>query len=273
MTNLFENFETDLVEKVYSLETNGYLCTIKAAYITEPVDAQGSKTGSMGLVLETETDTGFTRTETFWIQSKKTKSNYFINSKTGAKEPLAGFTQANNLCKVALGKPIMEAKTGTKVFEVYDSTAGKAIPQEKLAIIDLIGKQVYATVILQEENKTAKNKTTGVYEPIADTRTVNVTHNFFNAKNKKNANELEQELDATAYDKWVAKNRGVTKNKVKAIAPTEIQSFETETTQEVDDLFSEVQPSSTEEVNTLPIQNQVVDSLITASADDLFTQC
>ena len=96
--------EKDVVGGGYSpLESGLYPATIRLAYLEK------SSGGALSLVLNLETDAKREIRQTLWMTSGNAKGNlnYFVN-KDGEKQYLPGFTHANALTLLTIGKEISQ---------------------------------------------------------------------------------------------------------------------------------------------------------------------
>ena len=83
------------------------------------------------------------------------------------------------------------------------------------------GKPVILGIIKSVVDKNVKNDSTGEYEPSGETREENTIEKVFHHPSKvtvveaREAQKAGRDAEATFYDKWVEKNKGVTRNKAK----------------------------------------------------------
>lgn len=183
---------------------------IELAYIGK------SQSGATSLTLHLKRDGAMVR-QTLWVTSGDAKGNKTSYTDAKGKEHnLPGFSIANGLCLLTVGKPLAEMDTEEKVVKLYDFDAGKEMPVAVEALTELHGQHVIAGVIKQIVDKTKKNDATGQYEPTGETREENEIDKFFRAKDGLTKTEIEGGVtEPTFLNTWKAKWTGVTRNKAK----------------------------------------------------------
>jgi len=194
----FQIFDTDI-----------YPATIKAAY------AGKSAGGAQSVTLVAQLPTG-EYSETLYV-TKKTGENYFLNPNDKSKKvPMMGFAIVDDLCLMTTDKPLSEQDTEEKVVKIYDYDEKKDLPKSVPMLVDLIGKTAFLAIVRQNVDKNAKNESTGEYEPTGETREENVIEKVFHDPSKMSVVEAQQgATEPVFYDKWLQKNKGNTRNKVK----------------------------------------------------------
>lgn len=191
------------------LDSGIYLLTIKNAFLTV------SKGGAIGLVLQTETDTGRRFDNTEWMTSGTAKGRKNTYTRDGKEHYLAGFNNANAICLLTVGKEISAMVTEKKVVKLFKE--GKEEPTEVDMLTELQGKQFYAGILRQTVNKNEQNDA-GDYVPTAETRDENVVDKIFRLRDKKTVHEIRTQVEtAEFFDGWDKKNTGVTRDKVKKV--------------------------------------------------------
>jgi len=207
--------DRDSVGSAGPLESGLYNAKVTLAYINK------SQGGAMGLVLNLKTDAGKDVRQTLWMTSGTAKGckNYYEN-KDGEKQYLPGFTHANNLALLTVGKEIATLETETKVVNVYSPEAKAEIPTKVEMLMDLLGKEILVGLIKQTVDKTKKNDA-GAYEPTGETRDENEVDKFFRARDRMTTAEIRAEAqNATFVETWENKWKGVTRNKAKGAGGT-----------------------------------------------------
>ena len=218
---MFENLKTDSTIKEENdflggslLETDAYDMTIKVAYVDT------SQGGAMSLNLEVVTGSGQTFKQSLWMTSGTAKGckNYYLD-KNQEKQYLPGFNQANAICLLSVGKEIADVPTEVRTINVYNFDLKKDVPTEKNVIVELLGKTISLAIEKQTIDKTAKNETTGKYEPTGETRDQNEISKVFRTKDHLTVVEIKggatEASDDSFYNKWLAKNKGKVINKAK----------------------------------------------------------
>ena len=205
--------ERDSVGNSGPLESGLYNSTVSMAHINK------SAGGAMGLVLTLKTDAGKEVRQTLWMTSGTAKgcTNYYTD-KQGPKQYLPGFTHANALCLLSVGKEISALETETKVINLYSPEAKAEVPTKVEVVMDLIGQEIIVGLIKQTVDKTQKNDA-GVYVATGETRDENEIDKFFRAKDRMTTAEIRAQADeATFIDTWEAKWSGKTKDRAKGSA-------------------------------------------------------
>jgi len=223
---MFENLKTDNTIKSdadiiggYSvLDTNCYDFTIELAYVDT------SRGGAMSFNLHLKDTMGNTLRNTQWMTSGTAKggNNFYIDKQSGEKRYLPGFTQANNICLLACGKEISDLSTDDKVINLYDFKQRKEVPVTKQVITSLLNEQITVGVIRQTVDKTANTGTPEqpVYAPTGEVRDENEIDKCFRTSDGLTVNEVKAEAtEATFKQKWLDKNKGITRNKAKGASP------------------------------------------------------
>ena len=235
MGNIFANtkpatkfeVEDDFIGGGGILDTDIYPATIKYAYIGK---AKHSDARNLTLCLLIDGKIEVTRQ--IWMVNRE-GSVTRINPKTKKEENLRGYNQVNSLCMLLASKDISEMDQEEKVLNLYDFESKKEIPQTVDCFVELHGCELQVAIQKQIEDKTAKNESTGDWEPTGETREVNEFVKFY-AKNclvtlSEIANfikslggdfkdvladgELSKAIDKMEEDgahasKWLPKNRG-----------------------------------------------------------------
>ncbi len=202
--------DKDSVGSGGTLESGLHNVTISMAYLTK------SAGGAVGLVLNMKTDGGRDIRQTLWMTAGTAKGgNNFYTDKDGAKHYLPGFTHANNLALLTVGKEISAVDTEMKVVNVYSPEAKAEVPTKVEVLMELLGKEIIVGLIKQTVDKTAKNDA-GVYEPTGETREENEIDKFFRAKDKMTTAEIRAQVEeATFIETWDQKWTGKVRNKSK----------------------------------------------------------
>lgn len=205
--------EKDSIGGSRTLDSGLYGCTVSMAYINK------SAGGAMGLVLTLKTAEGNEVRQTLWMTSGSAKGckNYY-EDKQGAKQYLPGFTHANALCLLTVGKEISALETETKVVNVYSPEAKAEVPTKVEVLMDLLNQEIIVGLIKQNVDKTVKNDA-GVYVATGETRDENEIDKFFRAKDKMTTAEIRAQADEAAFiNSWEAKWKDKVKDRAKGTA-------------------------------------------------------
>lgn len=195
--------------------TDVYPAKIEMAYIDI------AKSGAVGVVVHYKTASGALHRETQYIKSGDAKGNKHYYVKDGNQYNLPGFNTINAVTNLAGDDGFnlldVEEHIEKKVIKVYDFEAKKELPQEKLVIIPLIGKDI--TIAIQEilEDKTAKNDQ-GKYIPTGEHRTKFEIAHVFHSDTGMTVSETkaamkDESLVAEFQAKWLEKNQGKVRDK------------------------------------------------------------
>jgi hypothetical protein len=214
MMSLFGNLKTEGLEEAQDrlggfqlFDTDAYEATITLAY------AGQSSGGAMNVTLVADID-GREYKETVYVTNKKGE-NFFLNQQDPTKKvPLPGFTTIDDLCLVTTDAPLSAQTTEEKVVKVYDPDLRAEAPKSVQVLTSLLGKQVYLGITRSLVNKQEKDSN-GEYQPVADTREENTIEKIFHYPTKATVVEAKNGADPAFFDKWLAKNRGVTRDRRK----------------------------------------------------------
>ena len=214
--NMLANLATsnDIADEKDSVGSGGvqesglYPGKVALAYI------QKAASEALGLVVIIKGDNGKDIKQTFWMTSGKAKggTNYYTD-KSGAKQYLPGFNQANSLALLTTGKEIGQLETETKVVNVYSSEAKAEVPTKVEVFTEMLGQEIITGLIKQTVDKTQKDDN-GVYQPTGETREENEVDKFFRAKDSMTTSEIRaQATEAVFIGTWEAKWAGKSKDK------------------------------------------------------------
>ena len=193
------------------LESGLYKATVNLAYLTK------SDGGAVGLALNLKTEEGREIRQTIYMTSGTAKGGQnFYTDKDGKKQYLPGFLIANSLALLTVGKEISELDTETKVVNVYQKAAKAEVPTKVEMLVELLGKEILVGLIKQTVDKTAKNESTGQYDPTGETRDENEIDKLFRASDRMTTAEIRAQATEAAFaNTWEAKHKGNTRNKAK----------------------------------------------------------
>lgn len=180
-----------------------------------------SKGGAKFVQLELkEVDTDNKRRFTIYVSNKEGSIKY-KNKKTGALEYLPGFLTIDSLCLLTVGKPLvqLQAQIEKKTINLYNFDLKREVPTEVDMLMPLIGQRIKAGILETIENKSAKNPSSGVYEPTNEKRTINEIDKFFRDRDDKTVGEIVGKKEKAEFiETWKAKWDGVPNDKYKAVA-------------------------------------------------------
>lgn len=208
---LFNNLGTQELEKsedrlggFKAIDTDIYTGPVKALF------AGKSKEGAMSLTVVVDIGGGREYKETLWITNKKGE-NFF--TKDNKKQPLPGFTVANEIALMTTEKELHQLDTEEKVIKLYDFELKKEVPTTVQMVTEAIGKPVALGILKVLENKSKKNDSTGKYEPIEETREVNIIDKVFHPELHVTIPEARDQKPAEFWDGWLKRNKGQLRDK------------------------------------------------------------
>ena len=191
-----------------------YKATVLLAHVGK------SAGGALGLHLTLKTEDDQEVRQTLWMTSGDAKGNKNFYEKDGVKSYLPGFTTANSLCLLTVGKEVSQMDTESKVIKLYNYEAKAELPTKVDMLADLIGQEVIMGLIRQTVDKNVKDAA-GTYQPTGETRDENEVDKFFRAKDRMTTAEIRAQATEAAFaDTWEAKWTGKVRNKAKGAAGT-----------------------------------------------------
>lgn len=191
-----------------AVESDLYILTLKAAY------AGTSAGGATSVTLVGELEDGREYRETVYVTNKAGQNWFPHKDDPKKKVPLPGFTVIDDLCLVVTGQPLREQDEHVeeKVIKVYDHDAKAEVPKAVPMLMSLVGQKVAFGIIKQIVNK--REKKGDEYVEIADTREENYIDKVFHPEAKMTVAEARMgQTEPAFWDAWVARNKGVTKDK------------------------------------------------------------
>ena len=218
--NTFDNLKTDssisaAEDSVGSsfgpVDSAVYEAKITMAYTDK------SKGGALSLNITLDTSAGEVR-ETIWMTSGNAKGNKNTYERDGEKHYLPGFTLANHIALLTVGKEIGDvlSETGeTKILKLYDYDAKKEMPVEKTVVTGLLNQEISVGILKKIVDKNVKNDN-GEYVPSGEVREINEIDKTFRHRDGMSVAEiLAQATEATFIDTWKKKFTGVVQDKSK----------------------------------------------------------
>lgn len=191
-----------------------YNMTITLAYL------KTAASGALALALELKSDAGQVVRQDFWMTSGTAKGGKNYYEKDGEKRYLPGFTMANSLSLLTVGKEIGQHETETKVINLYSAEAKAEVPTKVEMFTDLLGKEIIAGVIRQTVDKNVKDAA-GNYVPSGETRDENEVDKFFRVRDRMTTAEIRAQAEQASFiDTWNEKWAGKVRNKAKGASGT-----------------------------------------------------
>lgn len=196
------------------IDSGLYNMTVSLAYL------KTAGSGALALAVELKSDAGQIVRQDFWMTSGTAKGGKNYYEKDGEKHYLPGFTMANSLALLTVGKEIGQLETETKVINLYSSEAKAEVPTKVEMFTDLLGKEVIAGVIRQTVDKNVKDGA-GNYVPSGETRDENEIDKFFRMRDRMTPAEIRAQAEKAVFiDTWNEKWAGKVRNKAKGAAGT-----------------------------------------------------
>ena len=153
---------------------------------------------------------------TIYMTNRKGENFYVRDNK---KNYLPGFTLANSLCLLTVGKEISTLETEEKVLNVWNAELKKVAPTPKQVVMDLLGEAVTVGVVQRIENKNVLNQSTGKYDPTNEKRELNEVVKFFQADTGFTVPEITaQAKEAVFLSQWKEEWDGVVDDRFKEVA-------------------------------------------------------
>lgn len=238
MSNIFANkkpaakaeVEDDFLGGGGVLETDIYPAEIKYAFIGK---AANSDARNLTLSLKVN---NLEIQRQIWMTNRNGDVTY-KDKKTGEDKNLPGFNQVNSLCMLLCSKEVGDMEVEEKTLNLYDFESQKEVPQAVDCFTELHGLQLQVAIQKQIVDKTAKNDSTGDYEPTGETRETNEFIKFFPEDKLVTISEVAHYIKSLGGDfedvmsdgdlgkaiakmedgdyaaKWLDKNRGETYDK------------------------------------------------------------
>lgn len=214
MSNPFANLSNDGLEEqkdtlggFASLDSDVYPGVIKIAF------AGKSAKGAHNVTFHFDLD-GREHRETIYVTNRDGQ-NWYPNKKDASKKmPLPGFTTANNIALLATGFALADLAVEERVIKLWDKDAGAEVNTKVNAFVDMAGKPIKLGILKQIVDKNVDDGT-GNYVPSGETREENVIDQVFHGETGRTVNEVKggQVQTGEFIDKWLAKNKGETRDR------------------------------------------------------------
>lgn len=220
--NPFENLSNTGLEEAkdvlggggFTLDTGIYKGTIKAAY------AGKSKNGAASLsVVVTVDNNGRPQEyrETVYVTNRQGENFYPDKTDPTKKNPLPGFTTANDIALLSTGRGLNEQTFEERVINVYSYDLKKEVPTKVAMATDMLGKDI--TLAIQRSTVDKTTLVGDTYVPNGETRDENTIDKAFHSESGRSVSEVIRKLPKGEFiDQWREKNTGVTRMKAKGAA-------------------------------------------------------
>lgn len=211
------NTNTDLEESIDTLGGGGSFTVPSDIYELVIKQAYGhvAASGAMAVHLELGvTGRENPYSETIYVTNKNGENFYTRN---GKNFPLPGFSIIEDICLITTGSGLSEQPHEDKLVNIWDFESSKFIPKERPVLVDLIGKKFSGGILEIRENKTAKNQSTGKYEPINEERIINNLQKVWDTDSQLTVFEARNDKDPEFWDAWIDKYAGNLQDKYKEV--------------------------------------------------------
>lgn len=189
-----------------ALQTNVYNAHIKVAYIG------AAASGALNVTVEVVLDNNGAKrnlSETIYISNKE--GSFEFKNREGNMELLPGYVLFDSICKAAVGLPFAQLNPEERMIKIH---ADKE-PEKREVFMELLGKPIKLGIVEETVDKTAKNDTTGKYEPTGETRDQNTMSKVFDAEGLTAFERESGKTEPEFMNAWIAKFAGKKFNKSK----------------------------------------------------------
>lgn len=202
MSNIFsdkkaakgEGVEDDFLGGGGVVDTDIYKGVIKYAYIGKAATSDARNT-----TICIKLDNGKEVTRSIWMTNRKGDVTY-KDKRSGEEKNLPGYNQVNSLAMLLASKEVGDLDVEEKTLSLYDFDAKKEVPQAVDCFTELHGEELHVAIQRQTVDKTAKNESTGDYEPTGEVRDVNEFVKFFPGQGLVTISEVQQFIKSLGGD-------------------------------------------------------------------------
>ena len=211
--NPFANLSNDGLEEAKdtlggfsSLDSDVYEGVIKIAFAGQSAKGAHSVTFHVDL-------NGREYRETLYVTNRDGQNWYHPKVKgvpdTTKKNPLPGFTTANDIALLASGFGLADLAVEERVIKLWDKDANAEVNTKVNAFVDLSGKPIKLAILKQIVDKNVDDGQ-GNYVPSGETREENVIDKAFHAETGRTVTEVKSGQVQTGefIQKWLDKNKG-----------------------------------------------------------------
>ena len=135
----------------FTLPTGLYPMVIENAFLEK------TASGAMMMHVHLKKKTGGNQVYRFknCIVSGDAKGNKPTYIKDGKEFPLPGYSQMNQICKIAAGITLGQIDPEKKLVKMWDFDAGAEVPREVPVVTEIVGQEILAGIQFRRENKRA----------------------------------------------------------------------------------------------------------------------
>lgn len=223
--SMFSKLKTDGLEETQDRLGGGGFIIPTDIYPGKIKNFYGGKSekGALSVTLSIVKADGKEYKETIYVTNQD-GDNFFLNKDdTSKKIPLPGFTIINDICMITTGKPLSEQEWETKTVNVWDKDAKKELPKSVESASEVTGQDIALGIEMQLVNVTAKNATSGKYEPTGEDKQQNAITKVWHPEARMTLVEAQagEETEGVFWDKWLAQNKDkeIDRRKVKGAPP------------------------------------------------------
>lgn len=197
----------------FTLPTGLYPMVIENAYLDK------TDTGAMMMHVHLKRKVGGNQVYRFnnCIVSGDAKGNKPTYIKDGKEYPLPGYSQMNQICKIAAGVTLGQIEPEKKLVKLYDFDAKAEVPREVPVVTQIVGQEILVGIRLRRENKRAQQN--GKWVDTNEAREFNEIDKVFYPDGFTVTEKAAEAEEASFVEKWrTAHPEGTVIDKFKPVA-------------------------------------------------------
>jgi hypothetical protein len=222
----------------FILPTGLYPMVIENAYLDK------TASGAMMMHVHLKRKTGGNQVYRFknCIVSGDEKKNKPTYVKDGKEYPLPGYSQMDQICKIAADTSLGQIEPEKKLVKLWDFDANAEVPREVPVVTQIIGQEILAGIQLRRENKRALHD--GKWANTNEAREFNELDKVFYPDGFTVTEKAAEAEEAVFVEKWAKANpEGTVIDKFKPVAgaprPAAANAAASTAAAAPDDLFSD----------------------------------
>lgn len=151
------------------------------------------------------------------ILSGNDKGNKPTYVKDGKEYPLPGYSQMNQICKIAGDVTLGQIEPENKLIKLYDFDAKAEVPREVPVVTQIVGQEILVGIRLRKENKRALSN--GKWVDTNEAREFNEIDKVFYPDGFTVTEKVAEATEAAFVEKWRAAHpEDLVINKFKPVA-------------------------------------------------------
>lgn len=182
----------------FTLDTGLYPMVIENAYL-EKTDS-----GAMMMHVHLKRKAGGNQVYRFknCIVSGDAKGNKptYFDAKTKKNRPLPGYSQMDQICKIAADIPLSQIEPEKKLIKLWDFDVGAEVPREMPVVTQIIGQEILAGIQFRRENKRANQN--GEWVDTNEAREFNELDKVFYPDGFTVTEKAAEAEEAVFVEKW-----------------------------------------------------------------------